>query len=70
VALDASPDGLHLAVRNTLRDGQRPSPGDGTGLTGMAARATQMGAELRAGVDGDTWLVDVVVPLGTRLATR
>jgi hypothetical protein len=33
----------------------------------MAARAEQMGAELQAGVEGDCWLVDLVVPLGSHM---
>lgn len=70
VELAAAPDGLHLAVRITLPAGHRPSPGGGTGLSGMAARAAQLGAELHTGADGDGWLVDLVMPLGTRMATR
>jgi hypothetical protein len=29
----------------------------------MAARAEQMGARLRAGADGTSWLVELVVPV-------
>jgi signal transduction histidine kinase len=70
VTLAAEADGLHLSVRNTLPRG-RPDPVDGgTGLSGMAARAEQMGAHLQAGPDADCWLVDLVVPIETRMATR
>jgi signal transduction histidine kinase len=70
VNLAADPEGLHLSVRNTLPHGL-PDPGSGgSGLPGMTARADQMGAQLRAGVDGDCWLVDLVVPTGTRMVAR
>jgi hypothetical protein len=29
-----------------------------------------MGADLHTGVDGDGWLVDLVVPLGSRMVSR
>ena len=62
VVLAAGTDRVQLSVRNTLPHG-RPAPnGSGTGLPGMAARAEQMGARLRTGVDGEHWLVDLVVP--------
>jgi signal transduction histidine kinase len=71
VRLTASAGGLHLAVRNTLPAGTSRSPAEGgTGLSGMAARAEQMGADLHTGVDGDGWLVDLVVPLGSRMVSR
>jgi signal transduction histidine kinase len=70
VALAADPDGLHLSVRNTLPAGRPESVGDGIGLTGMATRAEQMGAELRAGVDADCWLVDLILPVETRVVAR
>ena len=72
VTLAESPDALHLAVRNTLPGGPTRAgvSGDGTGLSGMAARATQLGAALHAGVDGECWLVDLVVPLETSMIAR
>jgi signal transduction histidine kinase len=70
VSLAARRDGLHLAVRNTLPLGSWGSTSGGTGLSGMAARAEQMGARLSAGVDVDCWLVDLVVPLETRMVTQ
>lgn len=54
---------LDLSVRNTLPDGPPTAGNHGSGLPGMAARAEQMRARLRAGLDGDCWLVNVVVPL-------
>jgi signal transduction histidine kinase len=70
VTLAACPEGLHLSVRNTLPGGRRSSSTDGTGLSGMAARADQMGAQLRTGLDADGWLVDLVVPIATRVVAR
>lgn len=54
---------LRLCVRNTLPGGGVEPNGTGTGLPGMAARAEQMGARLRAGADGNTWVVELVVPV-------
>lgn len=70
VTLSRCPDGLHLSVRNTLPHGRPPTVDGGTGLSGMAARAEQMSARLRAGVEGDSWIVDLVVPLETGLVAR
>jgi signal transduction histidine kinase len=70
VNLGAAAEGLHLSVRNTLPAGYRPSAGGGTGLSGMAARASQLGADLHTGAEDGTWLVDLVVPVGTRMAAR
>jgi signal transduction histidine kinase len=70
VTLAACPEGLHLSVHNTLPDGP-PHPGnDGSGLPGMAARANQLGAQLRTGVDTGGWLVDLVVPLPSPMVVR
>jgi signal transduction histidine kinase len=70
VELAGSRAELHLRVRNTLPAGSWPTADGGTGLSGMAARAAQMGADLHAGPDGTGWLVELVVPLGTPVATR
>jgi signal transduction histidine kinase len=59
VHLDTPTGRLHLSVRNTLPDGRPSSVTGGTGLPGMAARAEQIGGQLRAGVDGDCWLVEL-----------
>jgi signal transduction histidine kinase len=68
VLLDTTGARVHLSVRNALPAGQPPAATQGgSGLPGMAARAEQIGAELRAGVDGSDWLVDVVVPTGSPL---
>jgi signal transduction histidine kinase len=67
VCLSSRVDAVHLSVRNTVPAGgmvNRDVAGKGTGLAGMAARAEQMGAVLRSGVDGDSWLVDLTVPAG------
>jgi signal transduction histidine kinase len=69
VLLDTSGARVHLSVRNGLPDGRPPASEGGSGLAGMAARAEQIGAELRAGVDGTDWLVDVVVPTGSPLVS-
>jgi signal transduction histidine kinase len=70
VRLAGRPDGVHLWVRNTLPSGRPPSVTHGSGLAGMAARASQMGGQLHAGVDGDSWLVDLVVPIESRMVTQ
>ena len=67
VRLATAADRVHLSVRNTLPDGRPEVSEGGSGLPGMAARAEQIGAQLRAGVDGTEWLVDVVVPTGSAL---
>jgi hypothetical protein len=36
----------------------------------MAARAEQIGAELRAGPDGGSWIVDLVVPTPSPLVAK
>lgn len=70
VRLAGRPDGLHLWVRNTLPGGRPASVTQGTGLPGMAARASQMGGQLHAGVDGESWLVDLVVPIESRMVAQ
>jgi signal transduction histidine kinase len=61
VSLTVGRGSARLVVRNEL-DGVRPrrtTDGLGSGLAGMHARATQLGASLKAGPEGDEWLVDV-----------
>jgi signal transduction histidine kinase len=70
VRLDAPAGRLHLSVRNTLPDGQPSSVTGGTGLPGMAARAEQIGGQLRAGVDGDCWLVELTAGGGADTPRR
>ena len=53
--------GTRLTVRNRLPAAARPNAG-GAGLTGMASRAVQFGATLRAGRDGGDWVVDLALP--------
>jgi signal transduction histidine kinase len=67
VELAAGPDGLHVSVRNTLPAGQPTAGSGGSGLAGMAARANQMGAHLRTGVQADHWVVHLVVPVAARM---
>jgi signal transduction histidine kinase len=62
IRLCADATGVRLTVRNTLPD-TGASTVDGSGLVGMAARATQLGAEFRVGPDGPEWVVDVRVPV-------
>jgi signal transduction histidine kinase len=50
-----------LVVSNTLPRPARRNAG-GSGLSGMAARAEQLGAQLTAGPQGRTWEVRVALP--------
>ncbi|WP_410661004.1 sensor histidine kinase [Amycolatopsis sp. lyj-112] len=68
VRLRAGSTGARLTVSNNLPATVRRSSDDGSGLAGMAARATQLGAELSAGPKGRQWVVEVSVP-GTRAVT-
>jgi signal transduction histidine kinase len=52
---------VRLTVCNTLPAGHADRAG--TGLAGMAARATQLDAVLTAGPSDGQWVVDVTVPL-------
>ncbi|WIV55221.1 sensor histidine kinase [Amycolatopsis nalaikhensis] len=63
--LAVGPAGARLTVRNRLPAGAVPAEG-GSGVTGMAARAGQLGAELSAGPEGADWVVAVSVPAGVR----
>jgi signal transduction histidine kinase len=69
VCLNVDADTVRLSVRNTLPTGTRRAGKGGTGLAGMTARAEQMGAQLRTGVDGDCWLVDLILPSVEHVAT-
>lgn len=63
VRLDLRPREGRLSVRNSL-DGSRHRTGPGgSGVPGMTARATGLGATIMVGPDGDGWLVDVRLPL-------
>jgi signal transduction histidine kinase len=62
VHLCVDADGTRLAVRNGLPPGVPGGAVSGSGLSGMSARATQLGAKLSAGPSGDHWVVDVTVP--------
>ncbi|MEQ0559888.1 histidine kinase [Amycolatopsis sp. NEAU-NG30] len=62
IRLDVGAGGVRLTVRNALPAPVAGPAHGGSGLTGMAARAEQLGAELRTGPDGGDWVVDVTVP--------
>jgi signal transduction histidine kinase len=64
VRLDVEPGRARLTVRNRIPAGAPPIGAGGSGLTGMAARAGQLGAELSAGPEGADWVVAVSVPAG------
>ncbi|MEV6872472.1 histidine kinase [Amycolatopsis sp. NPDC051128] len=61
--LDVGAAGARLTVRNRLSAPAAAGAG-GSGLTGMSARAGQLGAELSAGPEGPDWVVAVSVPVG------
>jgi signal transduction histidine kinase len=60
--LTVAPTDVRLTVRNRLTATARPRQAPGSGLSGMAARAEQLGARLRAGPSDGYWEVDVTVP--------
>ena len=63
VRIDAGPELITVLVRNAVPPVATPSSDGGTGLPGMAARAEQLGARLRAGADGPDWVVELALPL-------
>lgn len=62
VRLCANGSGTRLTVRNSLPLVQPAALGNGSGLAGMSARATQLGARFSAGPSGEHWVVDVTIP--------
>jgi signal transduction histidine kinase len=63
VRLDVARDPGELAVTSDLPRGARRDPG-GSGLSGMAERAAQLGAGFRAGPVDRSWVVHVELPRG------
>ena len=63
VLLDVSRDPGELTVTSDLPRGARSNPG-GSGLSGMAERAAQLGARFTAGPVDRTWVVRVELPRG------
>jgi signal transduction histidine kinase len=63
VRLDVARDPGELTVTSDLPRGARPNPG-GSGLSGMAERAAQLGAGFRAGPVDRSWVVHVELPRG------
>jgi signal transduction histidine kinase len=51
-----------LTIRNAVTGGARSSNGTGHGLGGMRERARLLGGRLDAGTDGESWLVNCVIP--------
>ncbi|MBO9522215.1 MAG: hypothetical protein J7518_11815 [Nocardioidaceae bacterium] len=66
VQLTVTPTWARLQVRNPVNGVARAGEGPGSGLTGMRARAAQLGAQLAAGPDGEDWLVDLRLQLRER----
>jgi signal transduction histidine kinase len=63
VRLDVSRDPGELSVTSDLVRGARRNPG-GSGLSGMAERAAQLGARFSAGPVDRSWVVRVELPRG------
>jgi len=70
VRLRVGPAGARLTVRNALPGPVATLSPGGSGLTGMAARAEQLGADLRTGPEGGDWVVDVTVPSAVDTSAR
>jgi signal transduction histidine kinase len=68
VSIGLTDRSLEVRVTNDLAGGQTAaSHGTGSGLTGLRERVSVFTGELTAGPVGDTWLVDVRLPLGESL---
>lgn len=63
VNLSVARDEARLTVRSTRTRPSATTDDGGTGITGMRARAAQLGGTLSAGPDGNSWLVRLSVPL-------
>lgn len=66
VLLRVNGTGAHLRISNPLPAGRPRGDGLGSGLAGMQARATQLGATLEAGPTSEGWAVDVRLGAGAR----
>lgn len=58
-------DHVRLTIRNKRSDRAIARDGLGSGIAGMTSRAEQLGGSLRAGPDGDDWVVELIVPGGS-----
>lgn len=63
VSLAVTGDEARLTVRSTRTHPISPADDGGTGISGMRARAAQLGGKVSAGPVGDHWVVDLSVPL-------
>ena len=63
VKLSVAHDEVHLTVRSTRTRPQAARDDRGNGIAGMTARAAQLGGTISAGPAGDSWVVDLSVPL-------
>jgi signal transduction histidine kinase len=63
VSLAVARDEVHLNVRSTRTRPQAVRDDGGNGIAGMSARAAQLGGTISAGPRGDSWVVDLSVPL-------
>ena len=63
VKLSVARDKVHLTVRSTRTRPQAAHDDRGNGIAGMTARAAQLGGTISAGPSGDSWVVDLSVPL-------
>ena len=63
LCVDVQPDLVELTMVNPLGDPSPAAHRGGRGLPGMRERATVLHGQLTAGPDGDTWRVDVILPL-------
>jgi signal transduction histidine kinase len=63
VCIQVELDGnVKLAIRNVLTAGTASNSGTGHGLSGIRERAELLSGWVRAGPDGEGWLVECFIP--------
>ncbi|HEY4457983.1 MAG TPA: histidine kinase [Pseudonocardiaceae bacterium] len=63
LCVDVQPEFVELTMVNPLGNPSSASRSGGRGLPGMRERATVLHGQLAAGIDGDSWRVNVILPV-------